>query len=154
MRHARERIELDVVAGRDGAQGPFGSLAQTRHGIKVLFEFSNGCARRAEQLAHLCIALCVGCLLTALFHCLQSVLQSADQKIASLGVVEQVILQIGVALHHPDVAQHFIEHAGGAAGASLLAQLFEQFPGPGTEQTQDDFAVRKRRVVVGDFTQP
>ena len=40
---------------------------------------------------------------------------------SSLGgrVVQQVVPQI-VALHHPDVAQHFIQHAGRPAGATPL----------------------------------
>ena len=47
----------------------------------------------------------------ALFDFTESVLQGLDQQLAPLGVVQQVVLQVGIALHHPDIAQHFVEHA-------------------------------------------
>ena len=37
-------------------------------------------------------------------------LPGIDQQFAAPRVVEQVILQIGVALHHPNVAQHLVKH--------------------------------------------
>ena len=42
---------------------------------------------------------------------------------AALRVVEQVVLEVGISLHHPDVAQHLVQHARRAAGAALAAQL-------------------------------
>ena len=47
----------------------------------------------------------------ALFDLPEAVLQGLHQQLATLGVVQQVVLQVGVALYHPDIAQHFIEHA-------------------------------------------
>ena len=38
-------------------------------------------------------------------------LQGFDQLPAPFRVVQQILLQVGVALHHPDVAEHFVEHA-------------------------------------------
>ena len=40
----------------------------------------------------------------------QSVLECLDQQFAALGVVKQIILQIGVATHHPDIAKHLVQH--------------------------------------------
>ena len=64
-----------------------------------------------------------------------------DQRIASLGIVEQIILQIGVAAYDPDVAQYFVEHARRAAGLTRAAQFGEQCPCVLTEQPNDDFAI-------------
>jgi predicted TIM-barrel fold metal-dependent hydrolase len=73
------------------------------------------------------------------------------QQAAAFRVVQQIVLQVGVALHHPDVAQHLVQHAGRAAGAALVAQLVQRIPGPGAQQADDDFAVGQRGVVVGNF---
>ena len=48
-------------------------------------------------------------------------MQRFDQCRASLRVVEQVVFQVGIATHDPDVAQHFVQHARGAPGAALAA---------------------------------
>ena len=72
---------------------------------------------------------------------------------AALRVVQQVVLQVGIALHHPDVAQHLVQHARRAAGAALLAQAVEHLPGARAEQADHDLAVGERGVVVGDLAQ-
>ena len=80
-------------------------------------------------------------------------MQRLDQLGAAARVVEQVVLQVGVALHDPDVAQHLVEHARRAAGAALAAQEAEHLPGALAEQADDDLAVGERGVVVGDLAQ-
>ena len=72
---------------------------------------------------------------------------------AALRVVEQIVLQVGFASHHPDVAEHLVQHARRAAGAPLGAQLIEQVPRLLAQQPYDDFTVRERGVVVGDLPQ-
>ena len=86
-------------------------------------------------------------------HLGQAVVQGFHQQAAALGVVQQVVLQVGIALHHPDVAQHLVEHAGRAAGAALLAQPVQHLPGTRAQQPDHDFAVGERGVVVGDLAQ-
>ncbi len=83
----------------------------------------------------------------------QAVAQGIDQQATALGVVQQVVLQIRVAVHDPDVAQHLVEHARRAAGAALLTQLTEQVPGALAQQANHDLAVRKAGVVVRNFAQ-
>jgi hypothetical protein len=51
----------------------------------------------------------------------QAVLQGIHQQLATRRIVQQIVLQIRIALDHPDVAQHFVEHAGRTACAALLA---------------------------------
>src|SRR6218665_2850521 len=89
----------------------------------------------------------------AFFDLAQPVLQRIDQQLAARRVVQQVVLQIGVALHHPDVAQHLVEHAGRAPRAALIAQLVERIPGRRPQQTDHDLPVGERGVVVGNFAQ-
>jgi hypothetical protein len=68
----------------------------------------------------------------------QAVVQRIDQQRPALRVVEQVVLEVGIALHDPDVAQHLVEHPRRASGATLAAQLVQQVPGAGAEQPDDD----------------
>ena len=55
--------------------------------------------------------------------------QRLDQLGAPARVVEQVVLQVGIALDDPDVAEHLVQHARRAAGAALAAQQAEHLPG-------------------------
>jgi len=70
-----------------------------------------------------------------------SVASTVDQLLAALRVVEQVVLQVGVAAHHPDVAEHLVQHARRAPGLARAAQLVEQLPRRLTQQADHDFAV-------------
>ncbi|CFN67124.1 Uncharacterised protein [Bordetella pertussis] len=79
--------------------------------------------------------------------------QRLDQQLAALGVVEQVVLQVGIAPYHPDIAQHLVQHARRTAGAALAAQVADQLPGVFAQQAADDLTVGERRVVVRDFAQ-
>ena len=130
MAHAGEAVELDVVLGRQAAQGFLDLAAQLRGLLERGVEFGHGAARGDDQLAHETVALGVVCGGAALFDLAQAVLQGLHQQLAAaLRVVQQVVLQVGVALHHPDIAQHLVQHAGRAAGAALLAQLVQHLPG-------------------------
>jgi hypothetical protein len=83
----------------------------------------------------------------------QPVRQRVDQCTAPLGVVEQVVLEIRVALHRPDVAQHLVQHASRAAGAALTAQPRQHLPGALAEQAYHDLAIGVRGVVVWNLAQ-
>ena len=83
----------------------------------------------------------------------QPMVQGLDQQPTPLRVVDQVILEVGIAPHHPDVAQHLEEHARRAAGAALATQLAQQPPGVLAQQARDDLAVAERGVVVRNFAQ-
>jgi hypothetical protein len=151
VRDAREAVELDVVLEGQLAQLAFGQAAQVVHLAEGGVEAGDSAAGGFQQLAHDGVALLVRVWRAAFFHLGQAVLQGVDQQLAPLGVVQQVVLQIGVALHDPDVAQHFIKHARGAAGAALVAKAVQQVPGTLTEQADDHFAIGERGVVVGNL---
>ena len=129
MAHAREAVELDVVFGGQAAQRLLNLAAQLAGLLKRGVELHHGAACSHHQFAHQAVALGVVGGGAAFFNFAQAVVQRIDQQLAAVGVVQQVVLQIGVALHHPDVAQHFIQHAGRPAGATLFAQLVQHLPG-------------------------
>ena len=78
---------------------------------------------------------------------------SHDEQRTALAITEQVVLQIRIARNHPDVAEHFVQHARRPAGAALAAQLVEHFPHRGAEQADHDLAVGERRIVIRNFPQ-
>ena len=67
--------------------------------------------------------------------------------------VEQVLLQVWIPLHDPDVAEHFVQHPRRAAGAAFGAQFVEQAPAGVAEQADHDLPVGERGVVVGNLAQ-
>lgn len=79
----------------------------------------------------------------------ETVMQGVDQHATTLDAVDQVVLQVGIALDHPDVAEHFVEHAGRSPGAALAPQLIEDRPDPLAEQTDDDLAIGERVGLYG-----
>ena len=149
----RQGIEFDVVFGGQFAQGFLRFATQCRHGREGLIKAGHRLFGQHQQLAHQAIAQSIGIWRAALLHLAQAVLQSLDQQFAAVGVVEQVILQIGVALNHPNVTQDLVQHAGRTARAALIAKLVQKIPGTGAQQTNHNFSVREACVVVGNFAQ-
>ena len=106
----------------------------------------------AQQLSDLGVAHGVG-RIAALFQFAQAMVQRLDELPPPLRIVEQVVLQVGIAVDDPDVAEDLVQHARRAAGAPFGAQIIEHRPGGLAQQADDDFAVGERGVVVGDFPQ-
>ena len=99
------------------------------------------------------IAMLRQIVLAALLDLVQPMIQRLDQQRAALRIVEQVVLQVRIAAHDPDIAEHFVQHARRAARAAFAAQYVERGPGFVAEQPDHDFAIGKRRVVIGNFAQ-
>jgi hypothetical protein len=153
VRNARQAVELEVVGRGVPAQHASRVLAQVPYGAKVRGKGLHRLAGQAQQFAHQRVALRIARRVAPLADLAQPVVQRVDQQLPALGVLQQVVFQVGVALHDPDVAQHFVQHAGGAPGAAFLSQLVEDGPGPGPEQAQHDLPVGERGVVVGNLAQ-
>jgi hypothetical protein len=160
VRHTRHAVEADVVARggpRQPAQRACAKIGRLReHRLETRHRFA-GEREQPRDLGAACLAGggVAGALgVAAPLDLAQPVLQRLDQRGAALGVVEQVVLEERVALDHPDVAQHLVEHAGGAAGAALGAQLVDDRPSLVAEHPQHDLAIRERGVVVGNLPQP
>jgi hypothetical protein len=151
--YARQAIELDVVLGRDPPQGARGLAPQRRHVAEHGVEGAHRLRHQVGQLADRDVALGVAGRRAALLHLAQAVVERLDQLAAPARVVQQVVDQVGIALDHPDVAQHLVEHAGRAAGAALGAQALQQLPAALAQQANDDLAIGEAGVVVGDLTQ-
>ncbi|EXI71388.1 MAG: hypothetical protein AW07_03720 [Candidatus Accumulibacter sp. SK-11] len=147
MRNARQSVEGDVVAACVPDEYAGGPGAQPGRLGEVPFEVIHCLAGSDQQLLHATVAV------PALFDLAQAMAQRLDQRIAARAIGEQIVLEVGVALHHPDVAEHLVEHPCRPAGDSLGAQLVEQCPHVVSEQANDDFAIGKRSVVVGNLAQ-
>ncbi len=161
VRHARQAVELDVVLGGHAAEHLLGAAAQVVHLGEFVLEGLDGTARVHDQLLDLAGTLIAFRVVVrglvggaALLDLRQAVIERVDQHLPALGIVEQVVLQVRIAAHHPDVAQHFIQHPRGAASAAFAAQLVEDLPRRLAQQTNDDFPIRERGVVIGNLAQP
>ncbi|MGF6843950.1 hypothetical protein QF001_007845 [Paraburkholderia youngii] len=160
MRDARQAVELDVVLLRDLAEHAGGAAAQVVGLLEFAGELVDSAARGLYQLFDARGAIDAGFVAVfaqigaaALLDFGEAVIERFDQQRAALRVVEQVILQIRIAAHDPDIAEHFVQHARRASGAAFGAQFGERIPSLVAEQADDDFAVGERRVVVGNFAQ-
>ena len=146
-------VEVDVVGPGVLVERAPRPLAQCDHLRKVSFETIHGGARGRHELRHLGRAVFGGGI-AALLHFAQAVVQGFDELGAAFGIVDQIVLQERVTVHHPDVAQHLVEHARRPPGAPLGAQLLEQLPRRRAEQSNHDLTIGKRGVVVRDLAQP
>ena len=155
VRNAGEAVESDVAAAGMPAERLEHLAPQVEGFAEAGFEAADCRVRRLHQAPDLGRALRVLPLAfgPTLFDIGQAMAQRIDQGIAAIAIVEQVILKVGIALHDPDVAQHFVEHACRPAGDAFIAQFVEDRPVFGAEQADYDLAIGKRRVVVGDFAQ-
>ena len=159
VRDARQAIELDVVARGDAAQRLLRLLAQHGGLVELALEGGDGGTRPRQQTHDLLVALRImaglgrRARLAAAVDLAHAMVERVDQLLAALGIVQQVVLQVGIAAHHPDVAQHLIQHAGGTAGAALASQVAEQAPGVFAQKPAHDFPVGKRGVVVRNLAQ-
>ncbi len=153
MRDAGIGVEADVVCSRVTAQLATGPAAQRIDGREGLLEVRDGEPRGVEQPGHLGVT--AGVLgITAPVDFTQPVVQRLDQQLAPARVVEQVLLEVRVAVYDPDVAQHLVQHARRTPRAALGAQVGEQLPALVAKQPDDDLAIGERRVIVGDLAQP
>jgi len=158
-------VEADVALVGVGAEYGAGALPQVVHVAEFAAEVVDGLARGLQQLFDGGAAaggrICTGTGVAfagvhgdaAFIDFGEAVVQGVDQFLASLRVVQQVVLQIRIAAHHPDIAQHLVQHARGAAGLAGAAQLVEQLPAGFAQQADHDLAVGERGVVIGDFAQ-
>ena len=152
MRHPCVGIEVHVVRPRVPRQRAPGPSAQRGNLREAPLEAPDGFPGGREQLQYLVAARTVG-RVAALLDLAQAMVQGLDQLAAAFGVLNQVVLEEGIAVDDPDVSQYFVQHARRTAGAPFAAQLVEQAPSLLAEQPDDDFAVRQRGVVVRDLPQ-
>ena len=107
----RQTIEFDVVAGGELAQHLLGLLAQAGHLVKAGRESLHRGASRLQQLANPSVARGIVGRNAAFLYLAQSVAQGLNQLLTPLGRLQQIVLQVGVALDHPNITQNLVEHA-------------------------------------------
>jgi hypothetical protein len=148
VRDAGKAVELDVVAaGRPRQPGEY-APAQGQGFLEFGFEGIDRLARCCKQRRNPAVTGVAPGL-----DAVQAVAHAFDQRRPPLAVAEQVVLDVGVALDDPHVAQHLVEHFRRTPRAPLRAQFVQQVPARGTEKPDDDLAIGERGVVVGDFPQ-
>src|SRR5262249_35023569 len=154
VRDAREPVELDTVAARAPREPPRGAPAERRRLVELARERAHAGARPLEQESDLRVARRVlraagsidllRCLarvaLPALLDLAQAVVERVDERRAALRTLEQIVLKVGIARDDPDVAEHLVEHARGAAGPPLGAQREQRPPRLLPEEPDDDLA--------------
>ncbi len=157
VRDAREAVEGDVVLRRVARQHAQRALAQLARlgepGGEALDRFARGLRAAARPSVAIGVRAGGDRLLPPLLDLREPMAHRVDEQRLPLRIVEQVILQVGIALDDPDVAEHLEQHARRAARASLPAEFVEQLPHRRAEQPDDDLAIRERRVVVRDLAQ-
>ena len=153
MAHARQGIKFDVVFGCVLAESFLRLSAQLGHGRKSLIKQFDRMARQHQQLTHQTVSqsICFGC--ASFLNFTQAVLQSLYQLLSAAWVVQQVVLQIGIALNHPNITQNLVKHASRPACAALVSKLIEEVPGTISQQTNHNFSIGETCVVVGNFAQ-
>ena len=140
---AREAVKFHVVAGGELVQSLLRLLAQGCHHLKFGIKGIHRTAGGDQEFGHHGVAHGIGVGRAALFHLTQAVVERIHQLAPAFGVVQQVVLQIGVALYHPDITQHLVQHARRATGAAFFAQRVERLPSLGAQQANHDLAVGK-----------
>ena len=151
VRDTAQTVELDVVLGRQPAELAQTATAQLLHLGKAGIESRDSAPCRFQQGAHHAIARPVKVGGAPLLDFAQAVLQGFHQQPTPFRVIQQIILKIGIALHHPDIAQYLVQHPGRTASTTFIAQLLQGGPCGSAEQADHDLAVRKGGVVIGNF---
>ena len=72
---------------------------------------------------------------------IQAVMQRIAERFETLAVFQQIVLDIGIARHHPHIPEHLEQHTRRTTGTALRAQAFDQLPHVLSEETQDNFPV-------------
>ncbi len=125
VRDARHAVELDVVLARDRGEPARHLAAQAARLGELVLEGVDRGARAGEEIGH---AVGLRLVDAALVDLAQAVAHRLDEHVEPARAVVEVVLQVRVAVHDPDVAQHLVEHARRAPGDALLAQLLERAP--------------------------
>ena len=151
MRYARHTIKFNVVTSGIPTEHAAGAATQLTHTVEIGREFFHRLPRQFDQRRHMLLTLLdfrLDGVIILRHHAtpinlIQSVIQRIDQCLAARWVVEQIVLQIGVALYHPDVAQYLVQHACRTPRLAQAAQLGDQVPCRIAQQTDHDLAIRE-----------
>ena len=105
MGHPCQTTKVQVIPARDACQGPPQVAAPCAQIHQPLPKGPHRLPGRRQQARRL------GIVIEAPLELVEAVAQGADQEFPALVVLQQVILQVGVAGYHPHVPQDLEEHA-------------------------------------------
>ena len=128
MRDTRERVESDGIFTRVLAEQLAGTIAQFGVAHEIGRKRFDGALRGLEQQPNLAITLTIALRATAFASSLdffESMFQRCNQLLAALRIVEEIIFEIRIALHCPDVAKHFVQHSRRTTGSTFGTQFVE-----------------------------
>ncbi len=128
VRHARHAVELDVVAARDRGEAPHDLATQVARLGELARERVHRGMRRCQQVRDLRVERRVAMGAPRL-DLVQAVAHRFHQQAQPPRAVEEIVLQVRIAVHGPDIAEHFVEHSRRASGAPHATQLVERRPG-------------------------
>ena len=145
MGDARHAAEVDIVAARDTPQALTDPPAQLPGAWIPVGETPDGLAGGGCELQGIGIALGPG------HDLVEAMVHRPDERIQAFFARQQVVLDIGITVHHPQITEHLEQHARRPPGHPGGAQSVEQVPRRLPEVADNDFTVGKRGVVVGYF---
>jgi hypothetical protein len=135
-------VEQDVVAPRHAREPAQRPRAQRPHVGEFPLEALDRGGGECEQPRHLLASR------AARVDFRESSAHSGEKLGAAPGPAHELVLEVGIALDRPHLAQHLVEHPGGAPGTPLGAQVGDEPPALLPQQPQHDLAVGERGVVV------
>ncbi len=127
MRDARECIEADIVGAGVPEQQPSCAPALVGDISELPLESRHGLQCGVQQFPDFGMAHLIGAI-AALFDLAQTMMHGRNELAPPLGIVEQIVLQVRVAVDHPHIAQHLVQHARRSAGAPLAAKPIQNRP--------------------------
>ena len=68
-------------------------------------------------------------------------------------IVQKIVLQIGIAIDHPDIAEDFVQHACETPATPFRAQFVQQVSRLPTQQANYEFPIRETRIAVRNLAQ-
>ena len=147
MGNARQPVKHNVVFFGDFREPRQDLAAFEFSGCKTVFKTVYRAFGSLHQPQH------VGVFVAAFVDFVQAVAHGLHQRGAAFAVFQQIVRQIRVAHHCPNVAQHFKQHPRRTPRFALRAQGFQRFPSRFAQKADDDFSVGIGSVVVRDFAQ-
>jgi len=155
MRHARENASKRILSARVclSKQAPRAPLcAGARIAQNWRSKRSTACTAACNSWPTLASSHGNPLRRGAFFDLAEAMVQGCDELAPPLGIVEQVVLQVGIAVNGPRYRPTL--HRAFVADRPVrrsLRRLSSTSPGGGPEQPNHDLAVRQRGVVVGNL---
>jgi hypothetical protein len=139
--------KVEIVRARDAGERQTQARALVLLLLEPVAETLHRRARRRQQFGRALVVV------QTPLELIEPMVERLEQQPSALEVVEQIVLQIGIAGHDPHVAQHLEQHPRRAPGAARAAQFLDHAPHRLAQEADDDLAIGEGGVVVGDLAE-